>query len=87
MVGHKLLDALVERGGHETWQIVTFAEETRPAYDRVGLSSYFDGARPTTSAWSSDGFFERNGITVHLGDRVAAIDREATKVRLGRRAR
>src|SRR4051794_4043765 len=76
MVGHKLLDALVERGGHEAWQIVTFAEEPRPAYDRVGLSSYFDGATADDLSLVDGDFFERHGITVHLGDRVAAIDRE-----------
>jgi nitrite reductase (NADH) large subunit len=80
MVGHKLLDALVELGGHERWQIVTFAEETRPAYDRVGLSSYFDGASADDLSLVDGDFFERHGITVHLGDRVASIDREAKKV-------
>ena len=43
MVGHKLLEILSERGATAEWDIVTFCEEGRPAYDRVGLSSFFNG--------------------------------------------
>ncbi len=43
MVGHRLLEVLVDRGATAEWDIVTFCEEPRPAYDRVGLSSFFSG--------------------------------------------
>jgi len=80
MVGHKLLEALADKGGCQRWDVVTFAEESRPAYDRVGLSSYFDGASADDLSLVDGDFFERHGITVHLGDRVASIDRAAKKV-------
>jgi nitrite reductase (NADH) large subunit len=80
MVGHKLLEALAERGGCVGWDVVTFAEETRPAYDRVGLSSYFTGSTAADLSLVTDGFFDRHGITVHLGDRVTAIDPAAHTV-------
>ena len=46
MVGHKLLETARRpaAAATEPWQIVTFCEEPRPAYDRVGLSSFFTGS-------------------------------------------
>jgi nitrite reductase (NADH) large subunit len=80
MVGHKLLEALAAKGGCARWEVVTFAEEARPAYDRVGLSSYFEGATAEDLSLVEGDFFARHAITVHLGDRVASIDRSAKKV-------
>lgn len=80
MVGHKLLEALADRGGCEQWNVVTFAEETRPAYDRVGLSSFFIGSTAADLSLVADGFFEEHGITVHLGDPVTSIDPAAHTV-------
>ena len=33
MVGHRFIEKLVKRGAHRSWQIVTFCEEPRVAYD------------------------------------------------------
>ena len=38
MVGHRLVEILRD----SSWRIVVFGEESRPAYDRVALSSYVD---------------------------------------------
>ena len=43
MVGHRLVEALRARDTDNDWRIVVFGEETRAAYDRVALSSYFEG--------------------------------------------
>jgi nitrite reductase (NADH) large subunit len=80
MVGHKLLELLVERGATAEWDIVTFCEETRPAYDRVGLSSWFNGTSADELSLVAPGFFDSAGLEIHLGDAVASIDREAGKV-------
>ncbi|MBX6370734.1 MAG: nitrite reductase large subunit [Acidothermus sp.] len=40
MVGHRLVEELADSSVD---QIIVFSEEPRPAYDRVSLSSYFDG--------------------------------------------
>jgi nitrite reductase (NADH) large subunit len=77
MVGHKLLTLLVADGGARGYRITTFCEEPRPAYDRVALSSYFDRMSADDLSLVTPGFFERAGITVHLGDRAASIDRSA----------
>ncbi|MDQ3898737.1 MAG: nitrite reductase large subunit NirB [Actinomycetota bacterium] len=80
MVGHKLLELLVERGATAEWDIVTFCEEGRPAYDRVGLSSFFNGTGAEELSLVAPGFFDRFGVQLHLGDAVAAVDREASEV-------
>jgi nitrite reductase (NADH) large subunit len=74
MVGHKLLEVLLERGATAEWDLVTFCEESRLAYDRVGLSSFFSGTSAAELSLVQPGFFERFGLTVHVGDAVAAID-------------
>lgn len=42
MVGHRFVQAAVERGLTETHDIVVIGEELRLAYDRVALTSYFE---------------------------------------------
>ncbi|HVE47082.1 MAG TPA: FAD-dependent oxidoreductase, partial [Acidimicrobiales bacterium] len=76
MVGHKLLEVLLDRGATAEWDIVTFCEEGRLAYDRVGLSSFFNGTSADELSLVQPGFFERFGLTVHVGDAVASIDTE-----------
>ncbi|MEN3314209.1 MAG: nitrite reductase large subunit [Acidimicrobiaceae bacterium] len=80
MVGHKLLEVLVERGATAEWDIVTFCEEPRLAYDRVGLSSFFTGATADDLSLVSPGFFDQSGLRVHVGDAVASIDPAAAEV-------
>jgi nitrite reductase (NADH) large subunit len=80
MVGHKLLTTLVTEGGGRAYRITTFCEEPRPAYDRVALSSYFDRMSADELSLVTPGFFERAGITVHIGDRAVSMDRSARTV-------
>ncbi len=87
MVGHKLLEVLVERGATAEWDIVTFCEESRPAYDRVNLSSFFSGTTADELSLVSPGFFVQVGLNVHLGDRVVSIDTKAAQVVSARGAR
>jgi len=75
MVGHHLLERLVEHGLHRQYRMVVFAEEPRPAYDRVHLSEYFGGRTAEDLSMVPEGFFEQHGIELRLGTPVAAIDR------------
>lgn len=43
MVGHKFLDEIISSGTIANWNVITFCEEPRVAYDRVNLSGYFSG--------------------------------------------
>ncbi|MDQ6840437.1 MAG: nitrite reductase large subunit NirB, partial [Actinomycetota bacterium] len=80
MVGHKLLEVLAERGATAEWDIVTFCEEPRLAYDRVGLSSFFSGATAEDLSLVAPGFFDQAGLQVHVGDAVASIDTATAEV-------
>ncbi len=80
MVGHKLVETLVERGATAEWDIVTFCEEPRMAYDRVGLTSFFSGATADDLSLVEPGFYEHSGLQIHVGDAVLAINREERKV-------
>jgi nitrite reductase (NADH) large subunit len=80
MVGQKLLDELVTLDGHEQWRIVVFAEESRAAYDRVSLSSYFNGVTAADLSVVADDFFTEHDIELHLSDHVVAIERDAMTV-------
>jgi nitrite reductase (NADH) large subunit len=81
MVGHRFIERMVESGHAFHWNIVTFCEEPRLAYDRVNLSGYFSGkTAEDLSLLSQPDWYQANGVTVHLGDRVASIDRSARTV-------
>ncbi|NUT99289.1 MAG: FAD-dependent oxidoreductase, partial [Saccharothrix sp.] len=78
MVGHRLVQALREKDVTDQWRIVVFAEEGRPAYDRVALSSYVDtwDAETLSLAPHEDPMVELN-----LNDLVVHIDRDNKVVR------
>ena len=75
MVGHHFLQQLVERELHLHYQIVVFAEETRPAYDRVHLSEYFSGRSAESLSMVESDFFVSTGIELRLGHGIEHIDR------------
>ena len=82
MVGQRFLEELVERG--HPYDITVFCEESRPAYDRVQLSSYFSGASAEDLALTTLPFFDANGIRLMLNERAMRIDR-GKKLVLGSR--
>jgi nitrite reductase (NADH) large subunit len=75
MVGHRLIQAVRDRDAKQDWKIIVLAEESRPAYDRVALSSYVD-------TWDAGNLSlpEVEGVTVRLGDPAREIDRDAKQV-------
>ncbi|WP_426571964.1 nitrite reductase large subunit NirB [Aquihabitans sp. McL0605] len=80
MVGHRLLVSLAEAGATRAMAITVVGGETRPAYDRVGLSSWFAGRDAGALSLVEPGFFGDHGIRLLLGDPAVAIDREARTV-------
>ena len=80
MVGHRLLTTLVEMGATKRFRIVTFCEETRVAYDRVALSSFYGGMSAEDLSLVEAGFFEQSGVELHIGDRAASVDREKKQI-------
>ncbi len=81
MVGHRFCERLLEFDTNREFQIVTFAEESRPAYDRVNLTKYFEHRQAEKLALAPPGWYAENDITLHLGDRATEIDRTNKIVR------
>ncbi|WP_062206592.1 nitrite reductase large subunit NirB [Streptomyces sp. NBRC 109706] len=80
MVGQRFLEELVDRGVTERAAVVVLAEEVRPAYDRVHLTSWFSGTSAEELSLTPDGFMARHGIELCLGDPAESIDRAARTV-------
>ncbi|MGV9215783.1 nitrite reductase large subunit NirB [Micromonospora sp. RB23] len=72
MVGQRFVDALRARDPQGHWRVTVLAEERRPAYDRVRLSAYFDGA----SEDELNVHTPHDGVRMRLGEPATAIDRE-----------
>ncbi len=80
MVGQKLVDELVASGATNQWAITVIGEEPVPAYDRVALSSWFDGASLDDLNLCDQGGLEAAGIQFEFSRRVESIEREAKQV-------
>jgi nitrite reductase (NADH) large subunit len=81
MVGQRFVEKLVELDTVRAYEIVTFCEEPRPAYDRVQLTSYFSHRSADRLALAEPGWHEKHGVHLFVGDRAIAIDRPARVVR------
>lgn len=74
MVGHKFIDNLIGHPQADMYEVVTFAEEPRLAYDRVQLSKYFPGSTAEDLMLTSESYYQASGINYVLSDKVTAID-------------
>ena len=83
MVGQRLVEALRDRDTGDRWRVTVLSEEPRRAYDRVALSSYFDGVTADELDLVPDGCYGhggREGYELRLGEAVTGIDRAARTV-------
>ncbi|GHA96904.1 nitrite reductase large subunit NirB [Modicisalibacter luteus] len=80
MVGHHMVEQLIERNATERFDIIVFGEERHRAYDRVHLSEYFAGRDAQSLAMCDADFYAANGIELRLNEAVTAIDRDASQV-------
>ncbi|MGI5216603.1 nitrite reductase large subunit NirB [Nocardia sp. CA-290969] len=80
MVGHRFVEALRSRDEAGQWQVVVLSEETLPAYDRVGLSSYVGNWDPASLALPGNEYAGDDLVDLRLGQRAEAIDKDAQKV-------
>jgi nitrite reductase (NADH) large subunit len=74
MVGQRLLERLA--AAENDFSVTVLCAESRPAYDRVALTSFFGGRSAEDLSLVESGFFEKSGITVHVSESATAIDRE-----------
>ena len=81
MVGHRFIEFLVGSDKADDYEVITFCEEPRYAYDRVQLSAFFSGSTAEDLSLVEDGFYDEHGVTVHLNDKAESIDREKKLVK------
>ncbi len=74
MVGHRFIEELVSNDENKQFEIATFCEESKLAYDRVHLTSYFSGNSADDLSLVKPGFYEENDIQVYLEDKATEID-------------
>ena len=75
MVGQRFCERLLQYDTSQQFEITTFCEEPRPAYDRVQLTKYFETRDPESLALTNERWFEENGIQLLLGQRAMKLDR------------
>ncbi|GAA3530247.1 nitrite reductase large subunit NirB [Aeromicrobium panaciterrae] len=80
MVAHRLVEAMVERGADEVFDIEVFGDETRPPYDRVALTSFFSDRDPEDLLLGDGTLWKRPGVRLYRGSVVSRIDREAKQL-------
>ncbi|EPC02340.1 nitrite reductase [Litchfieldella anticariensis FP35 = DSM 16096] len=80
MVGHHLVEQLIERGATEAYRIIVFGEERHLAYDRVHLSEYFAGRDAESLALCASDYYAEHGIELRLSEAVTEIDRDNGEV-------
>ncbi|MGR4069246.1 nitrite reductase large subunit NirB [Billgrantia sp. C5P2] len=80
MVGHHLVEQLVEQGATQRYEVTVFGEERHLAYDRVHLSEYFSGRDAASLALSTAEYYAEHGIELRLHEAVTEIDRDKGEV-------
>lgn len=80
MVGHKFIENMLAAENADRFELITFSEEPRLAYDRVQLSAYFSGSTAQDLMLTSEAYYQQNGINYVLNDKVVALDTAAKKV-------
>ncbi|TDT18181.1 nitrite reductase (NADH) large subunit [Ilumatobacter fluminis] len=76
MVGQRLVDELVAADVDQDWTITVVGEESRPAYDRVALSSWFDGRTELDLRLVSETLLDGDRVAYRLGHTVDRLDTE-----------
>ncbi len=73
MVGHHFIDQLIQQDKLTQVKVTTFSEESRLAYDRVQLSSYFSGKTADDLMMASAEYYDEHGVQYFVNDKVLEI--------------
>jgi nitrite reductase (NADH) large subunit len=80
MVGQRFVEALRERDVEGIWSVTVFGDEPVPAYDRVNLSSLFEGRTPDELDLVPAGCYDDRTRRLHLGEAITAVDTDGRTV-------
>lgn len=75
MVGHHFIEQLTKVNNND-YDIATFSEESRLAYNRVMLTSYFTGNSADDLALATSKGYDAQQVKYFLNDQVISIDRQ-----------
>jgi nitrite reductase (NADH) large subunit len=82
MVGARFVEELVARGGGDRYEIVVFGDEPHGNYNRILLSGILAGSHAVEDTFINPlAWYAANGVRLHAGVRVTAIDRDTRLVR------
>lgn len=70
MATSRLLDELVQRGGHLRYDVVVFGEEPGGAYNRILLSKALADGRSEEIVLKDASWYEEQGIELRSGERI-----------------
>ncbi|MDU4941758.1 MAG: nitrite reductase large subunit NirB [Mixta calida] len=76
MVGHRFIEELIDKAEPGQFDITVFCEEPRVAYDRVHLSAYFSHHTAEELSLVREGYYEKHGVRVLLGERAITLNRK-----------
>lgn len=79
-VSHKFIEEIVASNSASNYEISTFSEEPRLAYDRVHLTKWFETRDAETINMVTDNFYERSDVKAYANCEVTAINRSAKTV-------
>jgi len=76
MAGARAVEEIIERGGAAQFHITMFGDEPYGNYNRISLSNVLAGSEDPAGIFLNPlDWYQRNGVTLHAGVRIAAIDR------------
>ena len=75
MVGHHFIDRL-NKINTNRFDITTFSEESRLAYNRVMLTSYFTGNSADDLALTTPQAYDDQGVKYFINEEIVEINRE-----------
>ncbi|WP_053978044.1 nitrite reductase large subunit NirB [Mangrovimonas xylaniphaga] len=84
MVGYKFCEKFVAKEVKEKYRLVVFGEESRPAYDRVHLSEFFESRNAPALELAPVNWYDDHGVELIVGERVVDIDRDLKMVTTAR---
>ncbi len=80
MVAHRFVEALRARDDADEWRVTVLAEEPRPPYDRVALTSYFENRDPELLNLGEKHLWTDPMVRLRKRSKVASIDPAAHTV-------
>ncbi|MGH7516697.1 MAG: nitrite reductase large subunit NirB [Gemmatimonadales bacterium] len=81
MVGARLVEEVLARGGRDQYEIVVYGQEPYGNYNRILLSSVLAGSHDPNDIFINPlGWYTEHGVTLQCGIQVTAIDRATKRV-------